>query len=306
MKRTFRSSWYIFLLILTGSMAEAQTREKFDVFTLSYQYFPGAKLELPAGNPSSQGLELGVSTLEATICIPQQFSEVNTVLIHGLTYNLRKVTREKWDPAFQVRMPEDLHGIDYRLVVVNELSKKWRVLLEFRPGMYSDFQEGLSTDDFKLQAAALFDRTYASGAIFGFGVAYSTTSGEGRPVPLLHLRNSRESFFNIDLLLPSQGELTYRIGEASEIGLAAGIEGNQYHLKEMNGTNPATGVNQLRYSVVTLGPHAKIRISGPWYLFFDAGATFRRRFDTYHDDTEITEFKPGNSWFLRMALKARL
>ena len=292
------------------AQGRAEEREKFDVFSLSYTDISEKKLDDQDAGTYGVRPKLAVGTLEARVNVPTLLSQGNTVLIHSLAYNRLKFNWQEAgsgdsDPAYGVNGPDALHGIDYQLAIMRRLNDKWSMVLAFRPGLYSDFDERLSSDDFKIEAAIFFDRRYSERAVLGFGLAYSTTF-ESLVLPVLHLKNSSESAFNVDLFLPFEGKLTYKVGAASEIGLAGKVEGNRYHLNQTAGSAVADNADILRYSVGTVGPHATINLSGPCYVVFDAGTTFRRRFEFYRNDTKTSEIDLGNSWFARAGLKISL
>lgn len=134
----------------------------------------------------------------------------------------------------------------------------------------------------------------------GFGVAYSFKFGEGYPLPFLTLMWTNGSNARLDLFLPAHAELWYMPSQKVELGLAARLQGNQYH-----GDPGRYGVGnpQMRYSVGTVGPSAKLHLSGGVHLTMDAGMTFLRRFEFFDGDQEQTSLDLKNSGFIRAGIQ---
>jgi hypothetical protein len=95
-------------------------------------------------------------------------------------------------------------------------------------------------------------------------------------------------------------ELWYEPDRMLELGLAAKFAGNEYH-----GDPARYGVEnpQMRYSVGTFGPSAKLHLSEKVHLTAEAGMTFMRRFEFFDGDLEENSLDLRNSGMLKFGLQ---
>ena len=168
------------------------------------------------------------------------------------------------------------------------------------PGLHSDFEGDISNDDFNVASAAIFDHRRSQHLSFGFGAAYSFKYGEAFPIPLLTLMWTNGSNARVDLFLPVHAELWYLPSQKVKLGLAAKVEGNQYH------GDPATYLvqnPQMRYSVGTAGPSVKLRLSKTLHVTIHGGITLLRRFEFFDGDNEVSSLDLKNSGFVRLGIQ---
>jgi hypothetical protein len=315
MIRRNRLAFLLVCLLLLGALsayAQEKTRSKFEIFSVRNLYISKSSFDDGSESPDGQKRMLSINMFDATLNIPTRFQDGKTVIIHSLGYQLLEFNR--WEtaagglnPAYEVvNRLDDFTAVEYRLLALHSFSGgRWRWWLVSYHGLYSDFTGGLSSGDYRLQAALAIERTWESGAVFGLGLAYSSTISF--PVlPVLTLHTSPESAFKLDLTLPLNGTLTYRVSEKAEVGIAGAVEGNRYNLQEIKSQNSPAVTNNLRYSAGTIGPRAKLRVAGPCYLVVDAGRTFRRRLEFFNGNSKTGEIDLENNWFARIAFNVEL
>jgi len=288
---------------------QPENRRKFELFRLKSLYIPESDFaESTTGVAGLKG-RFSVYMLDAGLNVPTLFQKGKTAIIHSLNYQLLQFIRLESDggvsPAsLVINRLDDLVAIEYRFFVLHSFSSdRWRWWFASFHGIYSDRSGGFSLNDYRLQAALAVERTWESGAFFGLGLAYSTTLNF--PIlPVLTLQTSPNFAFMLELILPLNGALTYRISGNVQLGLAGSVEGNRYNLRDMQSLNPVDVSDNLRYSVGTIGPQTKLRVVGPCYLTVNAGRTFRRKMEFYDENSKTGEVELDNNWFARVAFNA--
>ena len=268
----------------------------------SYEFFPFSKLTDPDPGTFEQDLEVRVATFYTEFSAPAVFSEGRTVLVNTLSYHSFDLDYKNWDDLQGGSKIENAKGIEYSLTLVRQFSEKWNLTAVVTPGLHSDFNDGISNDDFNVSSAVIFGRQISQNFSLGFGAAYSFKFGEAFPIPLLTLQWTSGSSSRVDLLLPVQAELWYLPSRKLELGLAARIGGNQYHgdPARFSVKNP-----QMRYSIGTVGPSLKFLLKGI-HLTVDGGVTLLRRFEFFDGKVEQNSLDLENSGFVRAGIKLLL
>ena len=128
----------------------AQSRPSFSASydVLPYQNFKDPRIDgQPATELGDAQILSNAVTLSASY--PWVFSEGRTVLTSEIYYQQREFSYKNFpggDPALN-----DVHAVSYTLMLQHGLSPQWTVLTMLTPSLASDFEAGVSSDDFALQ-----------------------------------------------------------------------------------------------------------------------------------------------------------
>jgi hypothetical protein len=272
--------------------ADAQPKPSFSV---SYDLFPYQNFtDPPAGLDNAEILSFGIT---AKAAYPIIFSQGKTVLINEIYYQRREFNYKHFpgpDPAI-----DDIHAANYTLMLQHVLSQKWSMLLIVTPGVASDFEGDVVKEDFNFQTVAVFIRQISESLSMGLGAAYSTQFGEPFPLPILAIDWNNGKNLLWKTILPVSSELWYQQSEKVQLGLVLAVEGNNYH-----GDPDIYGVGdpQMRYSVVTVGPSARLRLSNWLQLQVDGGLIGYHRFEFFDGDDEVASFNLKPFAFGRIGL----
>jgi hypothetical protein len=288
------------LLVLLAGQAEVQAQSG-PTFSIAYDYFPASNLSDPEIGTFEENLKVRVGTFYADVSFtPVAFSQGKTVFVGSLSYHRFDLDYENWVDEDGGTKVEDAQGVEFTAVLIRQLSERWNLTTVVTPGLHSDFRGDRTTDEFNVDVAAILGVQKSERLDLGFGMAYSFKYGEGIPIPLLSLQWDNGSRLRADLLLPARAELWYEPNGKLELGLAARFAGNQYHGDpgRFSGENP-----QMRYSVGTFGPSAKLHLSEKVHLTADAGVTFLRRFEFFDGDDEVNSLDLRNSGMLRFGVQ---
>jgi len=185
---------------------------------------------------------------------PVIFDHGQTMLLFDLIYKHREFYRKFWPEGFSTD-PTKLYEANMNVTFRHAFSSKWYTVVRATPGLASDLQEDISSDDFRLQAAVIVGKPLNNRWSLGFGVAYSNTFGEPLPIPLLVFDWNDGGKWRASGMLPSKLELWYQATQALELGLVGQLDGNEYHMgKGFPADNP-----QVQYISATFGLDAIIQ-----------------------------------------------
>lgn len=147
--------------------------------------------------------------------------------------------------------------------------------------MASDLKADISEDDFNFQAAAIAIRHYSERFSLGLGVAYSTQFGDAAPLPVLAFDWNNGKNLQFKAILPVSLEFWCRHSERLDVGLVTAGDGNNFH-----GDPDIYGVENpnLRYTMLTLGPVARINVTSWVQLHLEAGLIGLHRFEFFDGD----------------------
>lgn len=269
--------------------------------SIRYDYFPSRHLADPTPGTFTEDLEVRLRAFNLDISYPLLFSEGRTMLANGIAYERIDLDYSNWDEAEGgTDRVELIHGIEYTLLLTHEFSKKWSVLSFVAPGIASDFEGDLSSDDFVIQVAGVLIRRFNENFSLGFGAAYSTIYGEPFPLPVLALEWTNGSNLKANAIVPANFELWYLARPNLELGLVLMIDGNQYH-----GDPEKYGVDNplLRYSVGTIGPSVRMPLFESLLLSVEGGFAFQSRFEFYDDEDLSVSYDRERYAYARAAIQ---
>lgn len=297
-----QTAWTLFTLLwmlLVGiSDAVAQGNPS---FSMSYEFFPSAKLSDPDPGTFEEDLSIQVATFSAEFSLaPVMYANGKTILMNKLAFRRLDSYYKNWNDLQGGNRIDNVQEIEYSFTVVRQLSEKWNLTAMVNHGLYSDFQGDLSRNDFNLSSAFILGRQYSERFSLGFGLAYTLKYGSAIPIPFVTMNWTNGSKLRVELLLPIMAEFWYLPSEKLELGLTAKVSGNQYHGDPARyaGADP-----KMSYSVVTAGPSVKYQMSKSIALRVDAGATLLRRFEFYDGDVKQNSLDLKESGFIRAGIQ---
>lgn len=286
----------LFTLIITSStLVQAQPGPSgsisFDV--LPYQDFDDP-IEMDDGTIIDNA-QVKLSKTRAIFTYPIVFSEGRTVLANDFSYQLIEFEYRNFANPL-----ERLHSASYTLMLQHKLSPKWSVWALGTPSLASDLEAEVSKDDFNFQAAAIFIRHFSERFSLGVGAAYSTQFGSAVPMPVLAFDWNNGKNLMAKAILPVSFEFWYRPSQRVDIGLLLSGDGNNFH------GDPAiyeVDDPELRYTMLTFGPAAKVKLSKKLFLNLEAGLMGLHRFEFYDGDDEDASYDLKPSQYVRFGLQ---
>lgn len=276
-------------------------------FTLSYGYFPYAKLSNPNTEPINgernfeQDLELQINAFNVQASYPIVLTPERTMLVTGVAYDRLDINYKNWNTvqggASKITQAQ---SIELNLMLMHWFSENWSMLAFVTPGLASDFEGELTMDDFSYEAAAVLIYKFSDYFSLGGGAAYSKQFGEPYPIPIIAFEWNNGSNLKANAILPINMELWYIMSTSIEMGIVLAGDGNQYHGDpDIYGTdNP-----QLRYSLLTLGPAALFKLTGWLNMRINTGYTLLRRFEFFDGDAKAASYDLNNVPFAKVGFE---
>jgi hypothetical protein len=270
--------------------------------SVSYDILPFQDFKDPIITSSELGTpvtlkdpQVQLQKLRASLSYPIVFSEGRTVLVNDLSYQL---IRFKYHVL--VHPLERLHSASYTLMLQHQLSQKWSIWALGTPSLASDLEAKISAEDFNWQAAAIIIRHFSERFSVGVGAAYSTQFGSAVPMPVLGFDWNNGKNMLAKAILPVSFEFWYRPSQYIDLGLLMSGDGNNfrgdpgtYHVP-----NP-----ELRYTMLTIGPAARISLYNALKLDVEGGVIALHRFEFFDGDLEVSSYDLEPSYYVRVGLK---
>ena len=290
----------IALCAIFGQTAAAQ-----DYMPILLEFHPGANLS--DAQPGTIPGNMQVSFYKIGLGYGVPFDVGTGRLILGARYETLHIDLVDSD-SFVFFSPDNLHYARLEMAWTQPLGNDWGLMASMAPGFASDFKE-LGADDFRFLGGALLTKRANTSLSYGFGAAYTSDFGAPLVVPLAMVDWKNERGLNFNATLPLRAEMTYQLNARNEIGLKAGISGTQYNINldptEFDIIDNSEKIDlPAKYSVITVGPMFRQRISGPFYVTVEAGVSIRRQFKF---DGEVVDgtLDQDPSFFLRTGLAVR-
>ena len=244
--------------------------------------------------------QVQLSKLRATFAFPLVFSQGRTIMFNELTYqridfNYRKTTS----------LIDRLHSVGYTMTLFHAMSEKGSVLLMGKSSLASDIEVDIAVEDFSFQTAAIFNRRFNQKLTMGLGIAFSTQFGNGELLPLLSIDWNSGAKWSVKALLPASLEIWYDFNKRINIGLLATGDGENFRFDPGSYGDIYPEPN-LRYTMFTIGPTAKINLSEKLILNVEAGIIGLHRFEFYSGDEEYISNDLEPSQYVRLGIQADL
>ena len=284
-------------LITVGS---SMTRAGLSVST-SYDFLPYQNIDEPIRTSDSalvDDAQVQLKKSRVGIEYPVVFSQGRTILLNNLSYQ-----NIEFGYRHTQSILKRLHRVGYSLTLMHHLSDKWSLLSIVNPSLASDFKAGLTSEDLSFQTAVIADRHFSEKLSIGLGVAYSTQFGSAVPLPLLMMEWNDGGKWSFSMTLPSNLEFWYQAGQSVKLGLLISGDGDNYYFDPQGFQVERP---ELRYTMMTLGPAAKIDLSSHLQLNIEAGIIGLHRFEFYSGDEEVVSNDLEPSHYVRLGLQTNL
>ncbi len=247
------------------------------------QYMPGKAADPPDVRPQ-------VTTYDVAINAPIPLGE-KTFLIPGLTYHVESVSFvDEVVPGFTPLRA--FHAADAALLFVQLLPHDWSLSLRFAAGLAGDF-EAVDTGLLRLSGLAMATHAFSDRFVLGGGALASWGFGSFLPLPALYTEWKPFDPLVIEAFIPAFVQAKVSAWDRFEIGYRAEVQGNQYAVRDERVAEapPCAGpeadttrcVDNVAYSVVTVGPRASVWLFSSVWLDVHAGHSVYRRFEPKTD-----------------------
>ena len=290
----------VLCFFLVGLSREIFAQEAIGI-SVGYEFIPYTKFSEPdPAVPGMEDVELQLNTISIGAAFPLSFAEGKTLLLNQISYSRIGFYWENYVSGMGPRI-DQAHSIRYTAFLLQTLNERWSLAMVVTPGMASDFEGKISTDDFTFDGAVGAMRAFGEKKNFtlGSGLAYSRDFGTPLPIPFIYIDWNITSKLNANGLLPQYLDITYSLHPVIDIGISASINGNRYHgdPDKFTADNP-----QMKYSLGTIGPKAQIHITKWLHLNLEGGYALFRNFEFWDGPDKAQSFDMERNYYLRTSM----
>lgn len=299
----------------SGALRSARAQVP-DLLEVTAQYMPGTQV----GDPPH--VRPQVTTYDVTLNAPIPLGE-KTFVIPGVAYHVESVSFDREIVPGFVPL-RAFHAIDVPVLFVQLLPSDWSLSLRFSPGLAGDF-ESIDEGMVRLSGLVLATHALSERLVLGGGLLASWGFGSLLPLPALYTEWRPFGPLQIEAFIPAFVNAKVAVANRFEVGYRAEIQGNQYAVRDeritgappcagaapftAGGIAPAGCVDNVAYSVITLGPLASLRLFETVWWTVHAGNTVYRRFDPRTESGEVVAAgaqRLPNTFFFRTGLTWRI
>jgi hypothetical protein len=297
--RTYKNSRLIsyiaFILLVLIGESHAQD---FDLIGVAYFNYPKANIKNTPSDDKASAQEF-----EVFAHYPININE-NILIINGMIYSF--VETIAYDsPLFETtENRKKLHNISYSIILLFDFGNNWKITLNLKPTLSSDFEEKISSTDFLIQGAALASKEFNDHFTLGGGLVFTSQYGVPTLLPSLQL-NYKTGNHDISSLLPMRINYLYHFEGFSQLrfGCRIAINGAYYNVTAKDFINiQAEEIDKIIYSRINIGPVFNYRISSIIQLDLFGGYSFQRKYQLADFCENEYKFDLENGPFFKIGL----
>jgi hypothetical protein len=290
---------YLFVLFffLAGLGFNVFAQEAIGI-SVGYEFIPFTKFADPDPNvPGMEEVELQLNTISVGAAFPLSFADGKTLLLNSISYSRLGFNWKNFVSAMGPRI-DQAHSVKYTAFLLQTLTDRWTLVMVVTPGLASDFEGEISSDDFTFDGVIGAMRAFGKEKNFtlGSGLSYTRDFGTPLPLPFLYIDWDITPKLNANGLLPQYLDITYSLNPVIDIGVLASVIGNRYHgdPDKFSADNP-----QMKYSLGTVGPKAQAHITKWMHINVEGGYTLFRNFEFWDGPDKVSSFDMERTYYLR-------
>jgi len=176
----------------------------------------------------------------------------------------------------------NLHSIQVPFNLWADLNERWKLWVRLQPGLQSDL-ESIGDEDFILMSLALLSYQYNDWLTLAFGGFYSRDLGQERLLPAIGAILRSDPHWSLALTFPRL-EFAYAPNEDWLVTARAVLSGGGWNISDPLG---GPDVN-LYYKAVRAGLGLEHRVTGPLWLYGDAGIEFAQEMEIEGSSYDFT------------------
>jgi hypothetical protein len=277
-------------LIIVSIFCNTIAQETFGI-SVSYDYFPYT--EQKDAIEGAPDLKIHTNTIGTKVAFPIILKEGKVFIKNYIEYK-RVNFKYKHNPGdIEINQAQ---SIKYTAFITDSLSPKWSLVVIVTPGLASDFEGDLSTDDITFEGVLGFIRKTRKKNEIGFGLAYVRDFGRPLPLPFIYFAWQISPKLRAGGLIPNSIDLIYTPHKVIDLGLSLKMSGNRYH-----GDPDNYGIDnpQLEYSEGTVSPMVRINFTKWMHLNLEGGFAFARNFEFLDGNDKLESFDLKPTGYIR-------
>jgi hypothetical protein len=263
--------------------------------SVGYEHFPYVKLADPSAE--APDLEIQARSTSVGASFPLVFARGKLLVLNQINYR-----RTHFDYR---NFPEDGNEIEqaqsiaYTLFMIDSLSQKWKLVAALTPGLASDFEGDVTSDDFSFEGVLGAIRRYGENLELGLGLSYTRDFGPPLPLPFLYFDWTISSRLHANGIIPVNADVSYSVSPRVDLGVSLTVKGNRYHgdpdIYDVD--NP-----QMEYSEGTVSPRVQLHLLRWLHLSVEGGFALYRNFEFLDGDDSEASYDLEETGYLRAGL----
>ena len=202
----------------------------------------------------------------------------DTGVVAAFNYGLRDYEFDNVGPL-GADLDESLHEIAVEFGALWFVRDDTLLSFNFRPGIFSDLDDGVGGDDFQWHGNAVATYQWNDKWFFKLGVALGEDFDETNVIPIGGFSWVSSDQLRVDVLLPRSATVTWRPWDGGSILIVPGVhlEGQQYHV-EVGNTEGDIQIQDIRADIT-----ASYEVSKAARVSLSVGSNFRGKYEVEGD-----------------------
>ncbi|MBU2929411.1 DUF6268 family outer membrane beta-barrel protein [Winogradskyella psychrotolerans] len=224
----------------------------------------------------------------------------------GVDYTNHSLDFEDYDRFHDYSAFNELHSVELYARYKTNLVNNWDLNLTVAPYVSSTFNEAISTDDFVLNYAVNFLKTWDNDGLkstLKLGAGYGSLFGAPNFYPLVSYSQNVSEKLRYEIGLPVTG-VFYKLNAQSSLDFKA--EPESIYANNVSGFRTETdGVvynSKLEFKAVKLGLGYKFHFDDNWSTYFNMGYTMASELSLIDNDNTIYDFDSNESVALNIGI----
>ena len=300
-------------VFLFGFIDNSQAQRGYDFLKISYTNITSDEVTDLFQTPvfpvnTFKGTKVGIGNFYLQAAYHLKLGETTTIVAKP-EYDLVSFQYDNWpDNVDTKERTSTLHSLNFTLGLKQQFGSGWGINLFATPGLATDFNGNLDSDDFIFQGNGFISKSFNDDETLslGLGASYNYLLGEKKIMPLLDFFWQTEKF-KMDIFAPYYGKIYFIPVEKLEIGLAGHIKGNLYQI-DFTEDVPNSVYNKVSYNAIYGGPSINWNITGKLFLNLEGGIVANRTYEVNNTEgKKIADFdtKKFQSYFFGLGISIK-
>lgn len=206
---------------------------------------------------------------------------------------------------------KDMHSVKARLFYKHFINDSWSANIMFSPGLSSNFEGSLSSEDLQINSAATVSKSWKNdnkSSLLTFGVGYGTAFGEPRIIPVVSFRKTINAKWSYGLGVP-RTHVNYQLNSRHKFSAAASFSGffgnasSTVDFMDIGSLNDT----KLQYNALNTSIEHNFKIMPNWTTVIRLGYSPWNELKVLdNENNKIYDFEADSSISITMGLKFNL
>lgn len=295
LKQNTRAMRYAFAVVVLSGVTATVYCQDMRLAGIEYFNYPKVKLKDDASNNEASFQEFG-----AFINYPRQLKNKKTILMNGIQYG--RVNTTLYNNVTSAENELVFHKISYSFTLIQRFNEKLTFVGRLTPTLASDFEDGLSGNDFVMQGSLMMLKRYSEKVLGGAGVFYTTRFGRPLVIPSVQYqyKNDRHAW---NIFLPVFLNYGYKVDKKEKLGVGfrAAINGANFNVSATSFPS-STAMDNLNYARANIGPYINYQVTKLLLVEAFSGISTMRRYEFVDEGGRSHEYDSRTGAFFNIGI----